>query len=71
MSSDKLGSIHQPVLSLDLDVSEDGERRRENLELSKEELAKMIGSLEAANKVRVVVWNVSLISSQPSFLDVF
>ena len=51
MSSDKLGSIQQPVLLLGLDITEGGQRRRENVELSREELAKLITSLEAANKV--------------------
>lgn len=51
LSSDKLGSVQQPLLSLDLDIAEDGERRLESVELSKEELAKLITSLEAANRV--------------------
>ena len=51
MSSDKLGSIQQPVVSVDLDLSEGGETRRENMELSKDELEQLITSLEAANKV--------------------
>ena len=51
MSSDKLGSIQRPVLSLDLELREDGRGREEGVELSKEELAKLISSLEAANKV--------------------
>ena len=49
MSSDKLGSIQQPVVSVDLDLCEGGETRRENVELSK--LEQLISSLEAANKV--------------------
>ena len=52
MSSDKLGSIQRPVLSLDLELCEDGQGREEGVELSKEELTKLISSLEAANKVR-------------------
>ena len=51
MSSDKLGSVHRPVVLLDFDLRENGERKRETLELSKEELSKLITSLEAANKV--------------------
>ena len=51
MSSDKLGSIQQPVVSVDFDLCEAGESRRENVELSKDELEKLISSLEAANKV--------------------
>ena len=52
MSSDKLGSIQQPILSLDLDITEGTQKKRENMELSREELEKLITSLEAANKVR-------------------
>ena len=51
MSSDKLGSIQQPVVSVDFDLCEGGELRRENVELSKDELEQLISSLEAANKV--------------------
>ena len=51
MSSDKLGSIQQPILSLDLDIAEGMQKKRENIELSREELEKLITSLEAANKV--------------------
>ena len=51
MCSDKLGYIRQPVLSLQLDLSRDGQHERAAFEMSKEELHKMISSLEAANKV--------------------
>ena len=51
MSSDKLGSIQQPVVSVDFDLSESGKNRTESVELSKEELEQLISSLEAANKV--------------------
>lgn len=51
MSSDKLGSIQRPVLDLDLDISENGHRRKEQLELTKEELEALLSSLDAANKV--------------------
>ena len=51
MCSDKLGYIRQPVLSLQLDLSRDGQHKRATFEMSKQELHKMISSLEAANKV--------------------
>ena len=51
MSSDKLSSIQQPVVSVDVDLCEAGESRKENVELSKDELEQLITSLEAANKV--------------------
>ena len=51
MSSDKIGSIQQPLVSVDFDLCEGGQNRKENIELSKEELEKFISSLEAANKV--------------------
>lgn len=51
MSSDKLGAIQKPVLNLDLDILENGQPRMESVELSQQELEKVISSLEAANKV--------------------
>ena len=39
------------MVSVDFDLYEGGESRRENIELSKDELEKLISSLEAANKV--------------------
>ena len=51
MASDKLGTIQKPLLNLDLDISEDGSRRVESIELNKQELERLITSLEAANKV--------------------
>ena len=57
MSSDQLGSIQQPVVTVDFDLSQDGQRKMESIELSKEELAKFVTSLEAASKVRMYkVW---------------
>lgn len=51
MSSSQLGSIQQPVVSLDLVIAENDRRRTETLELSKDELSYLITSLEAANRV--------------------
>ena len=51
MSSSQLGVIQQPVVSLDLDITENGLKKMENIELSKEELSTFIASLENANKV--------------------
>ena len=57
MSSDKLGDIQKPILNLDLDLVENGQRRMESIELSRSELERIISSLEAANKVDVCgVW---------------
>ncbi|XP_065919374.1 COMM domain-containing protein 8-like [Dysidea avara] len=50
MCSDKVGHIREPVLSLELDLSKNGQTEKATFELSKEELRKMISSLEAANK---------------------
>ena len=61
MCSDKLGYIRQPVLSLQLDLSRDGQHERTDFELSKEELHKMISSLEAANKVRIVAFMLCIV----------
>lgn len=54
MSSDKLGAIQKPVLNLDLDILENGQPRMESVELSQQELERVISSLEAANKVSAV-----------------
>ena len=51
MSSDQLGSIQEPVVTVDFDISQDGQRKVESIELSREELARFVSSLEAANKV--------------------
>lgn len=51
MSSSQLSSIQQPVVSLDFDLTENGEKRRQDIELSKDELSQLVASLEAANKV--------------------
>ena len=51
MSSDKMGDIQRPVLNVDLDLLENGQRRTESIELSQHELERLISSLEAANKV--------------------
>ncbi len=51
MSSDQLGSIQEPVVMVDFDISKDGQHTAESVELSKEELDRFVTSLEAANKV--------------------
>ena len=51
MCSDKLGDIQKPVLTVDLDIAENGQRRTESIELDQSELERLISSLEAANKV--------------------
>lgn len=51
MSSDKLGSIQQPVVTVDFDMCKDGQQRVESVELSRDELDSFVASLEAANKV--------------------
>ena len=53
MCSDKVGHIREPVLSLELDLSKSGQTEKAAFELSKQELRKMISSLEAANKVSI------------------
>ncbi|XP_068195697.1 COMM domain-containing protein 8 [Antennarius striatus] len=51
LSSDKISSLHTPLLSLCLDVRENGILRSVTLEMDREELNTLISSLEAANKV--------------------
>lgn len=43
--------MQEPLLSLDLTLNEGGRKRNENLELSQDELDRLVSSLEAANKV--------------------
>uniref|UniRef100_A0A8C5UU07 COMM domain containing 8 n=1 Tax=Microcebus murinus TaxID=30608 RepID=A0A8C5UU07_MICMU len=51
LSSDKIAALQMPLLHLHLDVKENGEVKPYSVEMSKEELQKLINSLEAANKV--------------------
>lgn len=51
IASDKLASIREPTLTLDLDVDESGQERHVSVELTNDELKNLISSLEAANKV--------------------
>ncbi|XP_060938688.1 COMM domain-containing protein 8 [Limanda limanda] len=51
LSSDKISSLHTPLLSLSLDLRENGDLRPVTMEMNREELNTLITSLEAANKV--------------------
>ena len=52
LSSDKLATLQEPLLQLDLDVRDaNGEKKEVFLELNKAELAKLITSLEGCSKV--------------------
>lgn len=51
LSSDKLGSLQEPLFSLDLHINEGGVRNTENIELSKDELRNLVSALDSANKV--------------------
>ncbi|XP_062577587.1 COMM domain-containing protein 8-like [Saccostrea cucullata] len=51
MSSDKLSSIHEPLLNLDLDVQSEAATEIHSLELTGEDLRNLISSLEGANRV--------------------
>lgn len=44
-----------PLLNLHLDVKENGEIKPYSVEMSKEELQNLINSLEAANKVFILI----------------
>ncbi|XP_029350392.1 COMM domain-containing protein 8 isoform X2 [Echeneis naucrates] len=52
LSSDKISSLHIPLLSLSLDLREDGALRSVAMEMNRDELNALISSLEAANKLR-------------------
>ncbi|XP_003978635.1 COMM domain-containing protein 8 [Takifugu rubripes] len=51
ISSDKMASLHIPLLSLGLSVKENGILRPVAMEMDREELNMLLGSLDAANKV--------------------
>ncbi|XP_064222875.1 COMM domain-containing protein 8 isoform X4 [Aotus nancymaae] len=51
LSSDKIAALRMPLLSLHLDVKENGEVKPYSIEMSREELQNLIHSLEAAYKV--------------------
>ncbi|XP_059208915.1 COMM domain-containing protein 8 [Centropristis striata] len=51
LSSDKISSLHTPLLRLSLDVREDRALRSVTMEMNRDELNTLISSLEAANKV--------------------
>jgi hypothetical protein len=52
-SSDKLASINEPLVNLDLDLEDgSGSSRQVAVELNPEELKKLIASLEGCSKVR-------------------
>ena len=55
LSSDKIASLQMPLLSLHIDVKENGEVKPYSVEMSKEELQNLINSLEAANNVCVLI----------------
>jgi hypothetical protein len=53
MSSDKISSVQEPVLALDMEVQTTDGRKTVSVELNKEQLSNMINSLEGANKVMI------------------
>ncbi|XP_031722634.1 COMM domain-containing protein 8 isoform X2 [Anarrhichthys ocellatus] len=61
LSSDKISSLHTPLLSLSLDVRENRALRSVTMEMNREELNTLISSLEAANKVHTHTLNTSLV----------
>lgn len=55
VSSDKMASLHIPLLSLSFSVMENGVLQPVSVEMDREELNMLIGSLDAANKVGVTL----------------
>ena len=51
MSSDKLASIREPVVSVDFDIQQGTGDKHVKIELTRDELKDLIANLEAANKV--------------------
>ncbi|XP_022108486.1 COMM domain-containing protein 8-like [Acanthaster planci] len=50
LSSDKIASVQEPLLTIDFNVQEGDENKRVSLEMDRQELSKLIASLETANK---------------------
>lgn len=55
VSSDKMASLHIPLLSLSFSVKENGVLQPVTVEMDREELNLLIGSLDGANKVGVTL----------------
>lgn len=53
MSSDKIASVQEPVLALDMEVQTASGRKTVSVELNKQQLNNFINSLEGANKALV------------------
>ena len=51
LSSDRIASVQEPITSLDLDVQSQQGQQIHSLELNRDDLKKLITSLEGANKV--------------------
>lgn len=60
MSSDKISTVQEPVLSLDMEVQTTDGHKNVSVELNKSQLDNLISSLDAANKVRLSYKNVFL-----------
>ncbi|NWR68998.1 COMD8 protein, partial [Centropus unirufus] len=56
LSSDKISMLQMPLLNLDLDLRENGEIKPVSIEMNKEELQNLINTLEAANKVKLLLF---------------
>jgi len=55
VSSDLLSSVWQPLTQLDLSLSECGDKKHVQLELDQSELKKLVTSLEAADRVCLIL----------------
>ncbi|ELT95014.1 hypothetical protein CAPTEDRAFT_228871 [Capitella teleta] len=51
MASDSIASLHQPLATVDFNLPDNGSDKTVSVELSQEEMKKMIASLEACNRI--------------------
>lgn len=51
MASDSIASLHQPLATVDFNLPDNGSDKTVSVELSQEEMKKIIASLEACNRV--------------------
>ena len=55
LSSDKIASVHEPLVTMDFDILKGDKNKIVSLEMDRQELSKLILSLETANKVCLIL----------------
>ena len=64
MSSDKLATLNEPLLNVDLDLQDGtGDSRQVAVELTHDDLKKLLNSLEGCSKVVVMVVDIMIMKN--------